>query len=68
MTIGVLVRLVCTNQEQRFDSSLKMRPLSGLVAKVQELHGSEVCLTKLKVIESIFDNNDTVHMCEASAK
>ena len=45
-----------------------MRPLSGLVAKVQELHGSEVYLTKLKVIESIFDNNDTVHMCEASAK
>ena len=45
-----------------------MKSFSALVAKVQELHGSEVCLTKLKVIERIFDNNDTVHMCEASAK
>ena len=68
MTIGVLVGLVCTSQEQVFAASPKKRSLSGLAAKVQELHGSEVCLTKLKVIETIFENNGMVHMRGTSAK
>ena len=48
-------------------ASPKRRSLSGLAAKLQELHGSEVCLTKLKVF---FDNygTSTVHICETSAK
>ena len=45
----------------------KRRSLSGLAAKVQELHGSEVCLTKLEVFFDKYGTS-TAHMCETSAK
>ena len=41
--------------------------LSGLAAQVQELHGSEVCLTKLEVFFDKYGTS-TAHMCETSAK